>query len=484
MDYSDYSKLIKDRRHPKIAEKLDIWNLISDSYLGGDVYQGKKHLYQYPRESSYEYKERCKRAVFLNYTQPLADMLTGFLFSSEPVREYPTELEYLVKKASKRKSLSSFMQSVSVQALLYPVGILVDSPHFNLDEAPTLADREALGINPYCTIYFPAQIRDFSVSDDLSIDWILLDNSYIDNSNPMVEAVNIKQYRLWTREYYQDWTFVNDDYEVSEEFNHGLGEVPFIFHGWRDQNEDLLSETPFEDIAILNRALYNMLSYLESMLASGSFKTLFYPIETKKDLPDEIKTGGYGELAVVPFKGTLSHKPYFDGAELGDVSSFIEAMQLYIKAMLQKLGLDKDTEKNGVQSGEAKRLEYKKMEALLRLGAEQHENTEKAIFRLASLWEGKPNVDVKIEYPKDFIKEDIDVELQRLYEAMTLPVESIKHKAMSEVVKRIFKDQDPGVVKSMIADIEKADDSGLNNIRVDVNPETTSEDDKKEKDNA
>lgn len=478
MDDKDLKKLIKERRHSKIAEKLDIWNLISDSYLGGSVYQGKRHLFRYPRESSYEYTERCKRAVFLNYTQPLADMLVGFLFSSEPVREYPPDMGYLVKKASKRKTLSSFMQSVSIQALLYPVGILIDSPRFSLSEAPTLADREALGINPYCTVYWPSQIRDFSVADDLSINWILLDNSYIDNSDPMQCAVTITQYRLWTREFYQDWTFIGDDVDVSNEYFHDLGEVPFIFHGWKDQNEDLITETPFEDIALLNRAVYNMLSYLESMLASGSFKSLFYPIETQKDLPDEIKTGGYGELAVIPFKGTLSQKPYFAGAELGDVGAFTDAMQLYIKAMMQKLGLDKDTEKSGIQSGEAKRLEYKKMEALLRLGAEQHENTEKAIFRLAALWEGKNNVDVRIEYPRDFIKEDIDIELQRLYEAMTLPVESVKRTAMQEVVKRIFKDQDPGALKTMISDIEQtAEDTGLNNIRVQLEPDTTSTDD-------
>lgn len=426
--------LLRERIHPKIKSKTSIWNLLDDSYTGGVQYINNNHLFQYSRENNEDYKNRKARSVYFNHVQPLADMLVGFLFAEEPERRV-SGFEYLIEKANRKSSFESFIQRVATLSLLFTVGVLVDSPQYDKNQIKSVADRKSNDLNPYCVFYHPTKIKDFKHDDNGDLIWLLLNNSYTEKTNPLIKEKDVEIYRLWQKGNYIDILFDGKDFTY-DEVEIDIDQIPFIFANWRDVDQDFISDSIFEDIALLSRQIYNYISYLDESIASSSFKNLFYPIESEGDLPDEFLKSGMAALSVVPFNGALSGRPFFDSPSLNDLGSIITVVEMYVKEILSKVGLDKDQERNYVQSGIAKRLEFEKCETILRLGATQMEQVEKQIFKYAALWEGKGYDNVDINYIKKFQSEAIEEQLSRLYDMFTLPVERIKELALNLIVQK------------------------------------------------
>lgn len=453
---SKYSYIAKSRSS-KIVEKLDIYKLLEDSYAGGYKYLHGGHLDKYPREHSTVHKERVKRSLYFNYLQPIIDLLVGFMFSEEVEREYPSRFEYIINKTSKRKAMDPFMQAVMTKAFLYTTGVLVDSPKFNPEEYPTLADRDEK-LNPYACIYTPFQIRNFSVTEDLELSWVLLDNSMVDSSDPFSAPVKKRQYRLWTPEYYQDFDIKEDGKKEIvipyEEVRHNIGYVPFHFVNTRDIDDDYITDSPMEDVAIISRQIYRCISLLDEMLHNGTFKTLFYPTMTADDIPDSIKMNGIYDIPLATFNGETSQPPFFAGADLGNIAPYKEAINVYILEIFRKIGMDQDRDKTYVQSGAAMAKEFQKTEALLRSASEAAEAAEKFIIKTAARWENiiLTDEDVKIEYTKKYQQDDIDIKLKRLYDMFALSYKNIQDEALKEIVKINLPESD---ADDIVANAEK-----------------------------
>lgn len=437
------SEIIFTRRHPELEKREKIHRLIADAYTGGSKFLQQDYLFRHPKETEYEYRFRKIRATYFNYVQPLVDILTGLMYTEPPKREIPDAVSYLLSSASHGKSLQQFMMRACSQSLLYTCGILVDSPRFDVEEVRTRRDRIERNLNPYLCFYQPMQIRDFYCEDG-ALQWIILDNSEREADNPFMPAKTKRCYRLWTREYYQDFEMQEDSTTPGESapVEHGLGEVPFIFLSWKDTDPStMLAETPFEDIAIHSRSIYNYMSLMDEMLSSGTFRTLFYPVVGSQDVPKSLEEKGIGSLMAIPFDGSASQKPFYDGAGLEDVASFLSVIDLYSKQILSKVGLDKDNEKNFAQSGVAKSLEYRKAHALLSIGAESMQRAEIEIVRLTALWESTqidPDA-IKISYPDNFDPDAVArraAEMQALFTAMPYP--KVRALAAGEIVNASF----------------------------------------------
>ncbi|EMO56397.1 hypothetical protein LEP1GSC161_0024, partial [Leptospira santarosai str. CBC1416] len=228
-------EIILKRRNPDIASKLSAWELIRDSFLGGLSYIDKNHLFQYSKENSFSYENRKKRSVFLNHTSPIVEALTGLIFDTTPSRDVPDSLKPFLEKVNHRQSMDEFMQEVATKSLLCTCAVLVDSPTFDPEIIKTQADINEQGLRPYCVLYDLGQIRDFSIDEKGSLLWVLLDNSYLEDEDPFQERTNVVEYRLWTKDYYQDFTRTKDGKVIANDpVQHSLGRVPLIFVSWSD----------------------------------------------------------------------------------------------------------------------------------------------------------------------------------------------------------------------------------------------------------
>jgi hypothetical protein len=438
---ADALDIIRTRRHAKLAEKDEIYRLLDDSYRGGFAYIRGNHLPRHDREYTEAYKKRVARSVYVNYLQPMVDLLTGFVFKNEPRRVYPPSLEYVLENAAKRKSLDAFIRSVCTTAFMYTTGVLVDSPAFDAEKYPTQAARREAKLNPYACAYAPWQIRDFACDEWLNLEWILLDDSRIEKLSATEPASARKIYRLWTKTTFQDFEIVREERtgrEIvvpGEVYAHPVGYVPFHFVNARDIDDDYVSDSPFEDVAILSRLDYSILSYFEEMLAAGTFKTLFFPVLNKDELPSEIRKKGLSDSPLVAFNGSMSQAPFFAGAKLEEITPYKEARNMLALEMFRKIGMDLDRDKSYVQSGAAMGKEFEKTEALLNNMSDALSECEEFIFRTCARWEGT-NADeaVEVEYSKKFQGDDVNARLVRLYQLYNTGEPAVREETLRGIV--------------------------------------------------
>lgn len=433
---SDYA-IIASRRHPTILAKESIWKMIELNYYGGEYYKNGGYLFQYPKESDGSFQKRIERSVLFNQLAPVVDLLVGFIFGQAVQRTNTEQIEFMVENASKGAGIDLFMRSVAKWSLMFTCGVLVDSPNFDPVDVQTELQREQAELNPYAVLYKPERIRDFSVDKLGNLIWVLLDNSYLDNSDPLVPDKEVVKYRLWT---VTDWTdYIIDpgdgsgDGEItaSDPVPHDVGYVPFKFVSWRDDDSDFIAESICEDLALINQSIFNDTSYMDEMLAGGTFKMLLWPSADGK-APTAL-TQGISELGIIPYPIEASKEPKFIGAELKEVTPFIESQEYKIKEFLKKVGMDNDEEKSFVKSGAARKLDFEKVKTILTGGAITLAATELWIYDTAMKWLGKENT-AEVSYSTDFLNDDNIEKMAAYSEASLLPYDSTKkaaHKLMA-----------------------------------------------------
>jgi hypothetical protein len=449
---------IATRRNPIIEKKLPIWKQIELNYYGGTDYNNGDYLFQYPKESNESYAVRKKRAVLFNQLAPIVDLLVGFIFANQPQRTNTEKVEYFIENASKGASINNFMRSVAKWSLMFTCGVLVDSPEFSTDIIQTEQDREAAELNPFGVLYKPERIRDFSVDSIGQLRWVLLDNSYIDNSDPTAEPKEVTIYRLWTVDTWQDYIIndgENSQTEMGDGGTHPIGYVPFKFVNWRDDNVDFIAESICEDLALINQSIYNSTSYMDEMLASGTFKMLFYP-SPDGEVPAALKQG-ISPLGIIPFPEQSSEKPFFEGAKLEEIDPFINALRLYMTELLKKVGLDQDEAKEFVKSGKARKFDFEKVKTLLTSGAGELQALEMWMFGTAQRWQGQDS-DTTVNYVKDFLSEDVDERLARYAELALLPYAEAKKKIHELMLKTaLSNDLEVEELEAMVKEIDEAE---------------------------
>jgi hypothetical protein len=456
---NDLQKLIfVRRRHRVLEERSDVFDLIRLSYRGGTAYtEDRRNLDRYYRESAVSYAARLRRAVYINFIQPLVDMLTGLVTMHTPEREeVPESLAYVLDRADKSMSLDTFMRKrIAPSAMLYPTFILVDSPAFNPQAVVSEADRKAANLYPYAIKYDYREVRDFAEDDAGKLLWIFLDNSHVDNTDPFAKARKRNVYRLWTREYFQDFTIEDNKVTEGEPVPHRCGRVPGFWVNRMTVAPDEDEPNVFESVALIARGYYNTLSEMDEVIAGHSFSTLFFPIRSGDDLPASIKNEGPGALAVIPYDGELSQRPFFEGAGVIDVVPFFDKLKLYTREMFRQLGLTLPEEgRNYVapESGRAKEIEFVKVEAILSAFAKIMSDTERELFACFAAWEGK-EADVKVTYRVAFSDDDLDAAIGRLATVYAFPYQSVQRAAAKRLIKKSIPDLTPEEAGEIVDEI-------------------------------
>ena len=464
MENQETAKLLATRRNKKLENKLRIWKLVYDSYKGGEDYINSKNLFQYSIEDNLKYGKRLARADYANHTAQLVDMITGFVYALPVFRQVEDKYSYILDSIHKGKSLQSLMNMVATKSLMSTVGLLVDAP--SISPGITQADRLNSNVNPYVVFYSPWDVCDFDHDDEGQLLWVLLNNSYMDNSDPYNEPVLKDTRRLWTRDYYRDVEVVQNKetnaltYVLGEEITHELGEVPFIFVNCKDNDEDFICDSVFEDVALKSRKIFNMSSWADEVLASSTFQVMTFPYETQEDF-DNIVTifdpqkGGMADIPVVPYKVGGS-PPAFTGPDI-DVDKFITLINYHTEEILAKFGLKKES--SGVwESGVAKSIDFAKTESFLRSFSLQLEETEKKIIRLCSLYEGQ-EIKYDIQYSFNYEKQDIQKEFDRLTQLLLIPSDNVKKKVYKDMVQLSEPALTEEEVEELISDIAVYEES-------------------------
>lgn len=439
-------------RHEGLYKKDIVWQLINQSYKGGEYYRAGGNLFQYPREETVSYGKRLQRAVYRNHVQPLADRISGFPFIQEVKRKYPKYLEDFAANTYRGVPLEEFSRMVSLSSLLYTCFVLVDSPKYDTESTRTEADRIEQGLSPYCVLYDPFKIRNFKHDNRGKLIEIFLDDSYLDN-----EGNTIRKYTKWTPTYSQ--SFIESKGEIQElpALIHNFGVIPGRLVLWKDIDKDCVQDSPFEDIAYMDRLIYGYGSLQDELIYSGTFQALFYPVAGAFGIPKELTTGDIGTLTAIPFNGELSQAPFFLGSDIGNVEKVELHIQSLIKDMLTKIGIKEDV--TGNQSGYAKSLDFTDLKSYITAGCNMLESFEEDILYFASLWFGQKPKEGEIDvcYEINFEDDNTLARVESLIKIFdTIPYDSVKKQTAKEIVKESFKDLEKPELNKILKEIDKS----------------------------
>lgn len=457
---------IYDRKNSTLKDREKIHLLLKDSYKGGQSYIDNSYLHQHSLESDEDYKKRKTRSVFISHTKTIVDILIGFLYNNEIKRDIPEPINYLKQAANPTQDWDTFIQKTAIHSCLYTNAILVDSPSFDPDVVKSVKDREEQGLNPYCKRYDVFSICDFAFGEDGKLLWIIFDDSYVDNTDPFQKDKEIILKSVWDKEKCQKLYYkkVDDEivHEKTEIIEHGYGGVPVVLISFRDVEDDYFCDSFSENLALLDRAIYNYMSLMEVSLAKTAIKPIMYPSKDGK-VPDSMQdTGKLSKLVVIPYDATTTSKPFFLEANSTDVQGYLTAIELYLEEARQSVGLSKNNTLHGL-SGKAKEKELERFHVILRQGATNLERMEKEILDLVLMIEKKEGTDVTVEYPTTFHAEETADVLQRFYDTLTLDSDTLQKKSVEEITKLVHPDMSEKEVEQVVSEYESQSSSDFQN---------------------
>lgn len=387
------------------------WKFLLDSYMGGDEYRKGAYLTRYQLESASEYGSRCAITPLDNQCRSIIATYIAFMFRQAPDRELgslETEItveDFLEDADWEGNDLDAFMKQAAVYANVFGhVWIVMSKPDVG---AVTRADEMAQGVRPYLNMMTPLTVTDWKWTRKLNGSYELSYLKYVEDSNGSVSVI-----KEWTPEDVVTTTVDHEGQTITDrlvELN-GLGRVPAVpLYAQRSSVRGLGLST-IDDIADMQRMIYNLTSEAEQAIRMGSHPSLVTTAETQVG-------SGAGALIHMPDNLDPNLKPYvldFNGSDVASIQSTIASLVNAIDKMANT-GSIRATEAR-TMSGVAREVEFQLLNAKLSEMADNIELTEEQLWQLYAEYQGQV-WDGEIDYPGSFAIRDTANDLEQLIKA-------------------------------------------------------------------
>jgi len=409
-------------QHKDVKEAEDRHELYRRSYVGGDEYRDGEYLIRHSKEQKSDFNRRVEEAVYTNYSAPIVDIMTSYLFRERPQRSFGTGLD-------KNKPLNMFLDDADARGRSFPtmmrelgkwsgvmghMGVVVDKPIS--ESALTRADELNMGIRPYMTTYAPGDMINWGFVLEYmgppQLDFLVLREQELEEDTTV--------YRIWFRDSWELWlqpapakgSTMDKDPELLDEGEHPLGKIPFVLIPNKDSFDEMSGVSDLTDIAEINRYIYRLDSAAMEIIERTAFPFLEVPVDSI--------TGPSNKDVVVGTGNVLER-------EIGDATGhrWLEPSHASLQRILDwrtqavqdireiaKMGSASSTQKQGAASfsGVALDIKFQQLNAVLASKATVMEHAETAILTLAAEWE-QETADVSVRYPRKFGIRDVSSDL-------------------------------------------------------------------------
>ncbi|UNU74116.1 DUF4055 domain-containing protein [Moraxella nasovis] len=290
---------------PELLEKIPIWAMVQDCYLGQHAINKKGEVYlpnPSPIDEPFEVKRQRyidyqKRAVFYNATRHTANGMAGMVFAKYPTLDIPKELEYL-KNSIDGGALSLVGQARQAFLMLLLKGrggLLVDLHEIN--EKGYLPTKDS-GNRPKIKLYDPENIinwRTQIINNKRVLTLLALRENYVKENGDLFKNEVGEQILVIRQDEAQvlfdifrkengKWT--GKGWRVMK----NVDSIPFSFIGAND-NDETVDDAPLYDLAVVNLAHYrNSADYEEGNFIAGQ-PSLFITGVSNEWYQDVIKNG-------------------------------------------------------------------------------------------------------------------------------------------------------------------------------------------------
>lgn len=461
------------------------WEFFCKSYLGGLAYIDT-NLFQYFKEGDEEFARRKARAYRENHCRRIVDLINSYLFKKEAVRDTTNTLALAFHDNidGKGKSIAQFMKIVSQWASVFGrIFIVVDKPKLPEEETTgTQKDNINPKAKPYCYVVFPQDVLDYSLDEYGDLKWILIREYSRDDESPFNHDNGIEtKYRLWMPGVC--YLFNDKGIEI-DTYDTGLKIVPILYVD-NEAGGTYSGTSLLNDIAYLDRSIFNNWSRLDVIVNEQTFSQLIFPIE---GLPPEIIEDTklrekFLQLAVnrvILYSASAGSPPAFISPDASQADFILRMIERQVKQLYSSLGMENEVGEHTQQaSGVAKAYDFDKLSKLLASKADNLEEAETKINKIFSEWISVP-IEVITDYPDEFDVRSLADELAVATELVLLNIsESFMKEVMKAVVRKAMPKLEDDTMKTIMDEIDAKSDPDETKERFDF--DKTSNENKKPK---
>jgi len=401
------------------------WQFLLESYQGGENYRRGAHLVRYSLETDTEYQQRLRSTPLDNHCKSVISTYISFMFRQPAERDLDAimtpDVESFLRDADlDGRSFNAFMKEAAIWASVFGhCWVLMAKPTV---EAETLADQLAQGVRPYVNLLTPLVVTDWRWHRQANGRYDLSYFKYIEDVNDTVTTI-----REWTRDFISTYEYNDNTREstmVEQQIN-ALGKIPAVLvYNQRSQVRGI-GISDIDDIADMQRAIYNELSEVEQSIRLEGHPSLVVT-------PDVQLGAGAGALIVMPDSLDSGLKPYMLNADATPINSIYESIRNRVAAIdkMANTGAVRATETH-TASGIALETEFQLLNAKLSEKADNLELAEEQIWQLWCEYQGQQWMGT-IEYPDTFNIRDTSRELQELNSAKTAATDPVVLRVIDE----------------------------------------------------
>lgn len=481
-----FVKDIVDYPHYIYTKYVSFWNFLIQSYEGGLDYtsssvnqsstnmfdglynvfvNGKKqtvnlngNLFQHKKERNEDYRARIEMSYYYNFCAPVVDIYTNHLFKQSIITEFKNiekDIDNVVNDIDMRSSsIDEFRKNMAETAQIYGhCFVVVDSPNIDSNIIHSRFDQMKERAYPYLIIYQPQNIINWALDSFGSPYWVLLRENEEVNIDPTTYQKNAKykcKYKLWTREY---WALYDEEYNLIDEGQHGLGEVPIVCVYNKPSKKCLsyLGISSLSDIVFINRDIYNSCSELKQILRDQTFAIL--ALQGNSTDYDELSVGT--SKAILYPKETLAPQyvsPPPQNAEIYFKHIDTQISKIYQIAKLEGGSASFSGQNVVTQSGVSKAWDFNETNSSLTEKAINLEDAEYKIWNLFAKWLGNAEFDGSIQYPREF---NVQSFIQDLDEAEKTAKLNLGATFDLEIKKSIHKKKFPSATEEQLQKMEQ-----------------------------
>ena len=454
--------------HSAYSEHSRLADYLYRSYVGGQKYRDGEYLTRYYGEDNPQqnlYLKRLNATPLNNYVKTTVDIYRSFLFRELPTRMLgslqtnPLVTQWMADTDQDGQGINSFMKTVNDMAMVTGnVFIGIDKPSYRVQ---TQAQEIALGIRGYATIYTPQNVMDWDYHRGINGKKELQYIKIIENNSK--HHVHIVE---WTPQVVHRYTIDKDHEgnmaEISgfEEYENPLGYVPFVCYAPIPSPTAGVGFSMVEDVADLQKFIYNQYSEVEQAIRINSHATLVKTADTSA-------TAGAGGIVTMPHDLDPGLTPFLLQPTNNTVNSILETIEKTVEA------IQRTTHTSAVQgtkgspmSGVALQTERQLLNAKLSDIADHLEETETKMWQMWSDWSGiSLPEDFQIDYIDTFDIRDQHSEIELLRKAL----EAVPHDSFAENVHKQIVDlvvDDPVEQTALKESIHQDHESGAINTEV------------------
>lgn len=421
MDKIKFSK----RTYNGYIEKQKQLKFYLSAYKGGKDFI-RLALNKYFREIDEQFKRRLESGYYLNYCKMVVDTVVKFIYSNidEINIDIPEKIAFIAEDCDRNYSnIINFDSEVMRLGLIYgEIFVGVDVPF--LEKQPkTLAEQKQYGVRPYLYLILPERIRDYSISETGEYNWVIIEETYIEDSNPEEERQVKNRYKIWFPDKWELWEAGKNesDKDTLVSFGvHSFGRVPIVKFCPADIDRDGHGESSLRDIANINAEILNIASSINE-----EFFELLFPLYL---LPkDSCETDANGNLVINLSRNSAvvfqDQKPDIlrpDVATVDQKMAYIDMLRLEILRISGLSNISRKDQSFSQESGISKALDFVQTNEMLSRYAEKKAEHLRKVLNLVAYSYSVPMDNILVSYPRDFNIYTEKDELDRLQTLLSM----------------------------------------------------------------